>query len=268
MAQLLLTLDFMGRKGVIHRDLKPENILISSKEEGVFDLRIADFGFAMPLESTTQEPNSTNLANVLCGTPGYIAPEALCGKGFNLKSDVFSVGSILYSILSLKNLFNGDTYQEIMDNNRICNLKYIQLDLYRCSPESKDLLRLLLSKDPEKRPTAIQALAHPWFFNEKLPLQSSVHLNKVLASRSRSSMPRNELHMLVQKSIANANPTMQLQRVQPDVKRSLAFPEIGHLTSKFNDNPENMKAHPGVGEVSGDGKDRALSNPMSDLGGL
>lgn len=53
MAQLLLTLDFMGRKGVIHRDLKPENILISSKEEGVFDLRIADFGFAMPLESTT-----------------------------------------------------------------------------------------------------------------------------------------------------------------------------------------------------------------------
>jgi len=65
------------------------------------------------------------LAQILCGTPGYISPEALQNKGFNTKSDLFSVGSILYSVLSLKNLFNGDNYQDIMNNNRLCNLKYI-----------------------------------------------------------------------------------------------------------------------------------------------
>lgn len=50
--QLLLTIDFMGRKGIIHRDLKPENVLLNSKAEGVYDIRIADFGFA-----TTYDPN-------------------------------------------------------------------------------------------------------------------------------------------------------------------------------------------------------------------
>ena len=44
--QLLLTSDFMSRKNIVHRDLKPENILLHSKEDGVFDIRIADFGFA------------------------------------------------------------------------------------------------------------------------------------------------------------------------------------------------------------------------------
>ena len=45
-AQILLTIDFMVRKGIIHRDLKPENILLNSKTEGIYDIRLADFGFA------------------------------------------------------------------------------------------------------------------------------------------------------------------------------------------------------------------------------
>lgn len=119
---------------------------------------------------------------MLCGTPGYIAPEALSGRGFNKKSDIFSVGSILYSVLTMKNLFSGDTYKEIMDQNRACYLPYINSDLRQFSAEAKDLLRQLLAKDPSKRPSAIQALSHPWFFNEKLPLQSSVQINKIMAS--------------------------------------------------------------------------------------
>lgn len=46
-AQLLLTLDFMVRLNIVHRDLKPENILLNSREDRVYDVRIADFGFAM-----------------------------------------------------------------------------------------------------------------------------------------------------------------------------------------------------------------------------
>ena len=51
-AQLLLTVDFMSRRGIIHRDLKPENILLNSKAEGVYDIRIADFGFSTLAAST------------------------------------------------------------------------------------------------------------------------------------------------------------------------------------------------------------------------
>lgn len=47
--QLLLTLDFMARKRIVHRDLKPENVLLHSNKKGVFDVRLADFGFATRL---------------------------------------------------------------------------------------------------------------------------------------------------------------------------------------------------------------------------
>lgn len=105
MAQLLLSIDFMNRMNIIHRDLKPENILLNSKEKGVYDARIADFGFAIKADS--KELLYELEQDVVCGTPGYIAPEALAGQGFTIKSDIFSLGSILYNILSLKNLFSG-----------------------------------------------------------------------------------------------------------------------------------------------------------------
>ncbi len=76
-AQLLLTLDFMERKKIIHRDLKPENILLHSKCKGIYDIRIADFGFACFEDKLTKADNPDD--EIICGTPGYIAPEALDG---------------------------------------------------------------------------------------------------------------------------------------------------------------------------------------------
>lgn len=60
----------MCRKGIVHRDIKPENILLNSNEVGVFEIRIADFGFAAHLDKCQSE-------KVICGTPGYVAPEVL-----------------------------------------------------------------------------------------------------------------------------------------------------------------------------------------------
>ena len=98
-AQLLLAVDFMHKRNIIHRDLKPENILLSSKESGVFEIRIADFGLAkkcLPQEILYNK----------CGTPTYIAPEILGDQGYSFKSDIFSVGSIMFNLLSRKYLFN------------------------------------------------------------------------------------------------------------------------------------------------------------------
>ena len=51
-AQILLSLDFMNQIGLIHRDLKPENVLLNSRSKGVYDVRIADFGYSVKIEST------------------------------------------------------------------------------------------------------------------------------------------------------------------------------------------------------------------------
>ena len=93
----------MEQKAIIHRDLKPENILLNSGKQNVYDVRIADFGYAI-MTAQVIEPEE-----YVCGTAGYIPLEALRGKGYNLKSDIFSIGGILYYLLTHKRLFYGNS---------------------------------------------------------------------------------------------------------------------------------------------------------------
>ena len=151
--QLLLTVDFMARMGIVHRDLKPENILLNSKNPGVYDIRIADFGFAHDLENDDQMNKL-----LVCGTPGYVAPEAICGQGLSLKTDIFSVGGILFNILTLKNLFQATSQKEMIQMNKECSWNSLEYRLKGCSPHARDLVIRLLSKDPSFRPSAKQAL--------------------------------------------------------------------------------------------------------------
>lgn len=74
--------------GVIHRDLKPENLLYLTNEEGA-PLKITDFGVARYM--SVQE-----MATTACGTPNYIAPEVIIGKGYGKEVDCWSIGVIIY----------------------------------------------------------------------------------------------------------------------------------------------------------------------------
>lgn len=117
-AQVLLSVDFLALKDMTHRDLKPENVLyhnpVGSSNQ---DVRVADFGFAISLKETYEEP-----IDMVCGTPGFIAPEALNKQGFNSKSDVFSVGSMLYSLLTRRYLFPGIDNREAARRNKVCEI--------------------------------------------------------------------------------------------------------------------------------------------------
>lgn len=84
------------------------------------------------------------MKTIVCGTPGYIAPEAIAGKGCNLKSDVFSVGSILFNILTLKNLFNGHDYKTVMLKNKECEWDNLEYRLRVAGIEARELAISLL----------------------------------------------------------------------------------------------------------------------------
>lgn len=94
-------------------------------------MRIADFGFSTFFDPLLLAEEVKN--DIVCGTMGYIAPEALLGHGFTMKSDIFSVGSILFNILAFKNLFAGN-YYEVMKKNSSVNLSRLEKGLKRCSP--------------------------------------------------------------------------------------------------------------------------------------
>lgn len=89
---------------VLQRDLKPQNLLLSTNEAGEKLLKIADFGFARSLQPQ-------GLAETLCGSPLYMAPEILQFHKYDAKADLWSVGTILYELVvgaSLCLHLNGD----------------------------------------------------------------------------------------------------------------------------------------------------------------
>lgn len=99
---------------------------------------------------------------IVCGTAGFIAPECISGKGYTIKSDMFAVGSIIYSLFTLKNLFTATTQNLLMKANKACEFDIPQLE-YKlkdagCSRSGANFIIQLLSKDPQARPSAFQAL--------------------------------------------------------------------------------------------------------------
>lgn len=102
----------MHRKTILHRDIKPENILVLNKDQ--LQVCIADLGLAC---LTTDHSH----LSLKCGTPGYVDPDVLRGKKFCEKSDIFSLGSLLFNMVSGRLLFSGCTAKEILNNNRNIN---------------------------------------------------------------------------------------------------------------------------------------------------
>ena len=168
MKGLLAGLEHLHGKRVMHRDLKPENILF--RKEGDYDCVIADFGLATWADEV-------EYLFVRCGTPGYVAPEIVNIKDMKAKCDpicdLFSIGVIFHILLTGKSPFPGKTYNEVLTQNRACNIDFETEECLKLSQSSLDLLIRLLDKNPKSRITATEALKHPFFChsNEFKPVQ-------------------------------------------------------------------------------------------------
>ncbi|MQL86770.1 hypothetical protein Taro_019298 [Colocasia esculenta] len=105
MQQLAVGLQVLREHNLIHRDLKPQNLLLSSTDDNS-TLKIADFGFARPLQPR-------GLAETLCGSPLYMAPEIMQLQKYDAKADLWSVGVILFQLLTGKTPFTGNSQIEV-----------------------------------------------------------------------------------------------------------------------------------------------------------
>ena len=97
-------LDYAHQNGVFHRDVKPDNIMVS--KTGV--VKVMDFGIARIMESTLTQTGS------VMGTPAYMSPEQVNGQKIDARSDIFSLGVILYELLTGKKPFTGETISSLM----------------------------------------------------------------------------------------------------------------------------------------------------------
>jgi serine/threonine protein kinase len=106
-------------------------------------------------------------------------------EGYNTKADIFSVGSILFNLLTGEPLFNGSNAKEIFQRNKICELTPVKHLIDNLPLLAKDLILKLLSPDPDTRPSASEALQHVWFSQDKEALVTSLLANRELAKLSK-----------------------------------------------------------------------------------
>jgi serine/threonine-protein kinase len=136
-------------RGVIHRDLKPANLMLDSAGK----IRITDFGLAAIAASL-------DASDVKAGTPAYMAPEQLEGKEVTARSDLYSLGLVLYEILTGKRAFNATTLPELI-KQRESSVPASPSTLVRdLDPLVERVILRCLEKDPAQRPaSALQVAA-------------------------------------------------------------------------------------------------------------
>jgi len=145
----------------VHRDLKPENLLLASRESNV-NIKIADFGFASKMKEK-------GLRSVV-GTPPYMAPELVKLRsgdkslpGYGKGVDAWSLGVILYILLSGMHPFQIDDEDEMLDNIEVGMWEWLGEGWENVSEPAKNLIVGLMCPDPNVRLTVEQAINHPWF---------------------------------------------------------------------------------------------------------
>lgn len=156
MRQVLSALDYLSSKGVAHRDIKLENIILVP-EEGHTRVKIIDFGLADQLSETK------TMFRQPCGTPLSVAPEVVRGLPYSVGCDVWSAGVLLFRLLSGDYPFvPGNCASELFRRIEQANLDFKDLSWQMTSKGAQDMVRTLLTPDPRERPTAKEALGHPW----------------------------------------------------------------------------------------------------------
>uniref|UniRef100_A0A1I7VMT6 Ribosomal protein S6 kinase n=1 Tax=Loa loa TaxID=7209 RepID=A0A1I7VMT6_LOALO len=170
MLRLANAINYLHSNQVVHRDLKPSNIMYASKTADPDSIRIIDFGFAKQLRA------ENGLLMTPCYTAQFVAPEILKKQGYDMSCDIWSLGVLLFTMLSGEAPFatsENDSPQKIL--KRVGQGKYSLngQTWTNISEQAKDLVRHLLHADPSKRLSAKQILIHPWV----------VHLNSLSTMR-------------------------------------------------------------------------------------
>ncbi|CCI39937.1 unnamed protein product [Albugo candida] len=189
-AQLVLAVAYIHGKNVLHRDLKAQNVFLTRKNV----VKLGDFGISKALAGDVT-------ANTACGTPESMSPEICRGEPYGKKSDVWSLGCILYEMIMLRRPFEAKTLPDIF--TKICIGEYPAIPQNVCSRELRLLVQLMLQLDASKRPTIedicrfpfvqgpIQAFLseHVAEFQEALELEAKLHQPSLYTARNTVMSP-------------------------------------------------------------------------------
>lgn len=146
LSQVCAALDEAHSLSVIHRDLKPANILVDHRRTQEDFVKVLDFGIAKIQDSEVDADGPLTRDGMVCGTPAFMSPEQVQGKGLDNRSDIFSLGVIFYLMLTAQLPFNADTSVDMA------------VAILRKKPNPPSRLRIDLPIEPELERICLKAL--------------------------------------------------------------------------------------------------------------
>jgi serine/threonine protein kinase len=153
-SQIVNGLIYIHTRNIAHRDIKPENIFLDSD----LNAKIGDFGLCFS--------GKLDLLKTPCGSPFYAAPEVVAGEEYDGKmSDIWSLGVVLFTMVT-----GSLPWKDMNQTALFLQIENADFVIPRfVSSDCRDLLMMLMSKNPSERPTAVEILSHPWVMAYSTP---------------------------------------------------------------------------------------------------
>lgn len=161
-SEICLAVNYLHENGVLHNDLKLSNVVMDQN----YHIRLIDFNLSKYIGSKNYITERKG------GSPPYMAPEVISGSKYNFKADVWSLGVILYALISGKLPFEGANIEEIFDQIMHIKIEYP----IGISSELQDLFSKIFVKDPEERISVKEIFLHPWIYQW---YQKFIHLESI-----------------------------------------------------------------------------------------
>mmetsp|Transcript_9901 Transcript_9901/g.36909 ORF Transcript_9901/g.36909 Transcript_9901/m.36909 type:complete len:876 (-) Transcript_9901:98-2725(-) len=200
-AQLLLAVEFLHSRKVLHRDLKSQNIFLM--KDGT--VKLGDFGIARVFERTL------DMAKTSIGTPLYMSPEVCNNRPYNYKSDIWSLGCILYELCARKPPFNARDLRGLFV--KIMRGVYSPIP-YTYSTKLQDLVRKTLYTNPHRRPSISQILKSAYV---KKSAQSYIRELLVNSNPIQNADPNRLRHTMIMERRETSNIKIQATELGYDL---------------------------------------------------
>ena len=169
--QICLAVYYIQKNKILHRDIKPQNVFLTKSSM----VKLGDFGISKNLNTTWEK------AVTFIGTPYYISPEIVQNQPYSFKSDIWSLGVLLYELIALKYPFDASSLPKLMI--KIMKGQYMKIKDKNFSTELKNLVYMILNVNPDKRPGIKDILDMPIMKNRSAILLKEVEYDKKITDK-------------------------------------------------------------------------------------